>query len=202
MFRKLQRNLARCILLTYGTTRICLYKLLSEHNLRWGVLVQPALVIGAGTVKIETGVKIGYWPSPHFLSTIAHIEVRSKTSTISIGEKTHINNGFVAIAEKCHIQIGKNCLIGTRCEIYDSDFHALSAKERRAETPHSCQDVAIGDDVFIGSNVRILKGVTIGAGAVIANSAVVTRDLPANCVAAGIPARVVRQLSQEPSSIS
>ena len=115
---------------------------------------------------------------------------------ISIGEKTHINNGFVAIAEKCMIQIGRSCLIGTRCEIYDSDFHALSAQERQAKSAHSCQDVVIGDEVFIGSNVRILKGVTIGSRATIANSAVVTRDIPENCVAAGIPARVVRQLSQ------
>jgi maltose O-acetyltransferase len=64
-----------------------------------------------------------------------------------------------------------------------------------AGKPHSCQDVVIEDRVFIGSNVKILKGVTIGSGSVIANSTVVTRDIPANCIAAGIPAKVIRQLS-------
>jgi acetyltransferase-like isoleucine patch superfamily enzyme len=59
---------------------------------------------------------------------------------------------------------------------------------------HKCYDVEIGDRVFMGSNVRVLKGVTIGTGAVIANSAVVTRDIPANCVAAGVPAKVIRHL--------
>ena len=197
MLLQFQRKLAKCTFLTYGKARVWFYRLMSEHNLPVGVLVQPALVIGAGKVKLESGVKIGYWPSPHFLSTVAHIEVRSKSSTISIGEETYINNGFVAIAEKCNIQIGRKCLIGTRCEIFDSDFHALSAKERRRRSPHCCRDVVIGDEVFIGSNVRILKGVTIGGGAVIANSAVVTKDIPSNCVAAGIPAKVIRrQLSQ------
>jgi acetyltransferase-like isoleucine patch superfamily enzyme len=196
MLCKLRKKLARFTLLIYGKARVCLYILLSDHRLPRGALVQPALVIGVGKVETESGSRIGCWPSPHFLSTVAHIEVRSKSSIIRIGENTLINNGFVAIAEKCVIQIGRNCLIGTRCEIYDSDFHALSAKERLAKEPHSCQSVTIGDDVFVGSNVRILKGVTIGSGSVIANSAVVTRSIPSNCVAAGIPARVVRQLSQ------
>jgi acetyltransferase-like isoleucine patch superfamily enzyme len=58
--------------------------------------------------------------------------------------------------------------------------------------PEWAAPVAIADDVFIGSNVRIMKGVSIGAGAVIANSSVVVSDIPANCVAAGNPARVVK----------
>jgi maltose O-acetyltransferase len=159
------------------------------------VLVQPVLAIGAGTIIIKDGVKLGYWPSPHFISTVCHIEARGQSSKISIGEQTRINNGFVAIAEKCTIKIGRECLIGTRCEIYDSDFHPIGVEDRIKAIPSSCQDVVIEDNVFIGSNVRILKGVTISSGSVIANSAVVTRDIPANCVAAGVPARVVRQIA-------
>lgn len=195
MFRRLQRRLSRYLLLLYAKSRICYYRLLSDHNIQEGILVQPALAIGAGTINIEDGVKIGYWPSPHFLSTVCHIEVRYQSSIISIGRRTHINNGFVAVAEKCTIKIGQNCLIGTRCEIYDSDFHPVNVEDRIAGNPHSCHDIMIGDNVFIGSNVRILKGVTIGSGSVIANSAVVTKDIPADCVAAGVPARVIRQLS-------
>jgi maltose O-acetyltransferase len=160
----------------------------------WGVLVRPALAVGAESIKIASGVKIGCWPSPHFLSTVSHSEARCKSSIISIGEQTHINNGFVAIAEKCRIQIGRNCLIGTRCEICDSDFHALSSQDRMAGKPHSCQNVLIEDRVLMGSNVKILKRATIGSGSVITNSAVVTKDIPANCIAAGIPAKVIRRL--------
>ena len=57
--------------------------------------------------------------------------------------------------------------------------------------------VTIGDDVWIGGNVTILPGVTIGSNVVITAGAVVTRDLPDNCVAAGVPARVVRKLAEE-----
>jgi maltose O-acetyltransferase len=180
----------------YSKARVLFYGLLSQHNLKKGgaVLIQPALAIGSGRIILENGVKIGYWPSPHFLSTVCHIEARGQSSIIRIGRQTQINNGFVAIAENCTIKIGENCFIGTRCEIYDSDFHSLSVEDRISGSRHSCQDVLIGDNVFIGSNARILKGVTIGPGSVIANSAVVTKDIPMNCVAAGVPARVIRQL--------
>jgi len=52
--------------------------------------------------------------------------------------------------------------------------------------------IVIGNQVWIGSGARILKGVIIGDNAIIAAGSIVTRDIPANCMAAGIPARVVR----------
>lgn len=54
------------------------------------------------------------------------------------------------------------------------------------------QDIVIEDDVWIGCNAIILKGVTIGTGAVIAAGAVVTKDVPENCIAMGVPAKVKR----------
>jgi maltose O-acetyltransferase len=193
---QLKRSLSRYALLLYTNLRVRFYRFLSNQDLPKKVFVQPVVAIGAGTIKIEYGVRIGYWPSPHFLSTISYIEARNATSIISIGENTRISNGFVAIAENGRIAIGRHCLIGARCEIYDSDFHALSAIDRMSGHGNSCYDVEIGDWVFMGSNVRVLKGVTIGTGSVIANSAVVTRDIPPNCVAAGVPAKVIRNLPQ------
>ncbi len=94
------------------------------------------------------------------------------------------------IAERSQISIGKNTLIGTEFTVYDSDFHDLHP-ERRMSVIVKTASVIIGEDVFIGSRVTILKGVTIGKNSVIASGAVVTGSIPENCIAAGVPARVV-----------
>ena len=71
--------------------------------------------------------------------------------------------------------------------------HPLSARERR-EYYAWAKPVRIGDDVWIGGNVTILPGVTIGDRAVIGAGSVVTEDIPADSVAVGVPARVVKGL--------
>lgn len=175
--------------------RVLKYSLLSSNSIDGELLrFQPTLALGLGAIKVGANVRIGYYPSPHFYSTYGHLETRAAEARISIGDNTQINNGFVAIAERSSIAIGANCLIGTRVEIYDSDFHSLTEPERESGKPHLCRPVVIEDDVFIGSNVRILKGVTIGRGAVIGNQSVVTRDVPPYCVASGSPAVLRRRL--------
>lgn len=62
--------------------------------------------------------------------------------------------------------------------------------------------ISIGDDVWIGANAVILPGVTIGAGSVIAAGAVVTADVPPLCVAAGVPARVIRRIDSDPAEVN
>ncbi|QNJ24561.1 hexapeptide transferase [Synechococcus sp. SYN20] len=178
-------------------SRAIKYAALSDNRLiGTPVRVQPILALGSGLIRVGRNVKVGCYPSPHFFSSYAHLEARTNSSLISIGENTSINNGFVAIAEKTSIVIGNSCLVGTRCEIYDSDFHALAKSDRETGQPHRCSPVVIEDHVFIGSNVRILKGVTIGCGVVIGNQSVVTRDIPPpHCVASGAPAVVIKQLN-------
>jgi len=119
---------------------------------------------------------------------------RGAGSLIEIGDNTWINNNFVAIAEHTAIKTGKNVLVGTNVEIYDSDFHGIERQLRRISDPAWARSVTICDDVFIGSNVKILKGVTIGQGSVIANGSIVTKSIPMNVIAGGIPAKVFRQI--------
>ncbi len=95
------------------------------------------------------------------------------------------------------IRIGRHCLLATGVLIYDQDGHPLDAALRRAgepTPPESIARVLVGDDVWIGFGALILKGVTIGDRAVVAAHAVVTKDVPADAVVAGNPARVVREL--------
>ena len=116
------------------------------------------------------------------------------------GRNIHVGEDFltnynVTILDIAPVRIGDYCMIGPNTLI-STVGHPLSPRARRAKMSCS-KPVTIGDDVWIGGNVTILPGVTIGSNVVIAAGAVVTRDLPDNCVAAGVPARVVRKLAEE-----
>jgi maltose O-acetyltransferase len=74
----------------------------------------------------------------------------------------------------------------------DNDFHRLEP-ERRLERPDSAP-IILGENVWLGARVIVLSGVTISAGSVIGPGSVVTRDIPPRTVAAGVPARVIKEL--------
>lgn len=95
------------------------------------------------------------------------------------------------------MQCGANTLIT------DSDAHSIDWEDRRRELGHgpkpgdtskSGEPVRINDDVWLGMNVTVLKGVEIGARTVVGAGSIVTHSLPQDCLAAGIPARVIRRL--------
>ncbi|MBA4317000.1 MAG: acetyltransferase [Flavobacterium sp.] len=175
--------------------RILKYKLLSECKKIRGKpkFNQPVLFMGQGEVVFEEGVEIGVKNSPAFLNSYAYIEARNNFSKIFIGKDSWINNNFCVIAEGEEIRIGERALIGHNVQIFDSDFHCLSPFERRGG-PIKRANVIIGKNVFIGSNVKILKGVEIGDNCVIANGAIVTKNIPANMIACGTPAKPIKPL--------
>jgi acetyltransferase-like isoleucine patch superfamily enzyme len=106
--------------------------------------------------------------------------------------KLHLGGGYINRYAKirCYssITIGHDVAISENVTIWDSDTHAIIGKERVMTQP-----ITIGNKVWIGANVTILKGVTIGDGAIIAAGSVVTRAIPANCLAAGVPAKVIKE---------
>jgi maltose O-acetyltransferase len=73
--------------------------------------------------------------------------------------------------------------------IIDSDFHNVKDHNKEGES----REIIIEDDVWIGAKATILKGVKIGQGAVVAVGSVVTKDIPANAIAAGVPAKVIKE---------
>jgi len=111
-----------------------------------------------------------------------------------VGENAKIKIGDgcgfsgTVINAQCEIRIGQGVRCGTNTKIMDSDYHT---DDNRVSDP---EPVVIEDGVWIGMNVIVLKGVTIGQGTLVGANSLVNKSLPANVIATGNPARVIRQL--------
>jgi maltose O-acetyltransferase len=108
-----------------------------------------------------------------------------------IGAGTFLNFGVVAL-DVAPITIGDDVQIGPLVQLL-TPTHPIDAEQRRAKW-EAAEPIAIGDNVWLGGGVIVCPGVTIGDDTVVGAGAVVTRDLPAGVVAAGVPARVIREL--------
>jgi maltose O-acetyltransferase len=177
----------------YQKLRVWFYQILSKNIICQGKIYQPLLAEGLGKITIGKSL-LGYKNSPYFYSGYSYLEARCIGASITIGNECQINNNAVMIAEKSHIKIGNGVLIGTDFCVYDSDFHDIRI-DQRLSNRHTCQPVEIQNNVFIGSKVTILKGVTVGENSVVANGSIVTKDIPANQVWAGVPAKKMSDLS-------
>jgi acetyltransferase-like isoleucine patch superfamily enzyme len=116
-------------------------------------------------------------------------------AVIDIGEETGISGATVCAAKS--VTIGKRCMLGANVTIADTDFHPIAPEGRRFCSDWSriaSAPVVIEDDVFIGTGSIVLRGVTIGAGSLIGAGSVVTRSIPPRSIAAGSPARVLREI--------
>lgn len=113
---------------------------------------------------------------------------------ISIEDDVYINFGCV-ILDCAEVTIGARTLIGPNAGLYAAN-HALDADER---IHGGCvgRPIRIGRNVWLGGDVKIVGGVTIGDNTVVGAGSVVTRDIPANVVAAGNPCRVVRAITEK-----
>lgn len=90
------------------------------------------------------------------------------------------------------VTIGDRTLIGYRTQILSANHEIPPIGEPIPISGTKYAPICIGNDVWLGANVIVLPGVTIGEGAIIAAGAVVTRDIPANSIAAGVPCKVVK----------
>lgn len=108
--------------------------------------------------------------------------------TLRIGDDVFVNQGTTIHASRS-VTIGSHVRIGDACAIYDTSFHEVDPGEGVETAP-----VAIGDDVWLARGVVVLPGATIGDGAVIGANSVVRGAIPPWTVAAGQPARVLREV--------
>lgn len=110
---------------------------------------------------------------------------------VHFGTGIYVNSN-VTMIDDGHIYIGNRVLIGPNVSIVTAN-HPLNPLLRRVEMQYN-RDVHIGENVWIGAGAVILPGVTVGKNSVISAGAVVTRDIPENVLAVGVPARVVREI--------
>ncbi len=108
-----------------------------------------------------------------------------KGAKLKLGKGGFINSDCKI---RCHesITIGDYCAISHDFTIMDSDAHKINGVK-------SIKPIVIGNHVWIGTRVTVLKGVNVGDGAIIAAGAVVTKDVPANTMVAGVPAKVIKE---------
>lgn len=118
-----------------------------------------------------------------------------ENAKICIVNNTGINSA--CIWAKKDITIGDYVNIGSDCIILDSDAHNLSYITRRNKQQDKKatqgKPIIIEDDVLIGTRCIILKGVTIGARSIIGSGSIVTKSIPADCIAAGNPCKVIKK---------
>jgi len=144
-------------------------------------------------VKFEIGrdatLRIGRW------AWIGHAsKIRVHEGEVSIGAKTVIGQECTISAYQ-HVSIGRECIIADRVMLIDFD-HGVTEVERPIRSQGIyMRDVRVGHNVWMGYGACVLRGVSIGENSVVGTSSVVTREVPANAVVAGAPARVVRMRS-------
>jgi maltose O-acetyltransferase len=112
-------------------------------------------------------------------------------SRVSIGARTFMNYDCLML-DVAPITIGAACQLATRVQLLTAT-HPVDPEPRRIGW-ESGEPISIGDNVWLGGGVIVCPNVTIGEDTVVGAGAVVTRDLPAGVVAAGVPARVIREI--------
>lgn len=111
---------------------------------------------------------------------------------ISIGDHFFANFDCIMLDGNL-ITIGRNVLFGPRVGLYTAN-HALDAAERIAGGCYA-RPITIGDNVWVGAGVHIMGGVSIGQNTIIGAGSVVTKNIPDNVIAAGVPCKVIREIT-------
>ena len=110
---------------------------------------------------------------------------------ITIGDRTFINCNLTAL-DVAPIVIGADCQLGPSVQLL-TPIHPIEPQPRRDKFEGG-RPITLGDNVWLGGGVIVCPGVTIGDNTVVGAGSVVTRDLPANVIAVGNPARVLRSI--------
>jgi acetyltransferase-like isoleucine patch superfamily enzyme len=177
--RMLNLNYAR-LLLRLGWWKLRLGRRLKLDGIAF---IGPGCVLQVGRDAV---LELGRW------SWLGHdCKIRCHEGRVSIGAKSVLGQECTISAYQ-HVSIGRECVIADRVMLIDFD-HGMVEVERpiRLQGIYK-RDVRVGNNAWIGYGVCILRGATVGDNSVIGTNAVVTKDVPANAVVGGVPARLIR----------
>ncbi len=139
-----------------------------------------------------------------FCNVSVSVFLNSKGS-ITVGDYVYMSSVHMRIDH--NLTIGSHCLFAGNVKLWDTDNHPLSPAKRHEQCEYIAHqgfidsyqseggDITIGNDVWIGMDTTVLGGVTIGDGSVIAAGSIVTNSIPANVLAGGIPAKVIKSIT-------
>lgn len=121
------------------------------------------------------------------------IRIEDTNNQLKIGKNVDIQSIFFSLADKnTSITIGDNCLFSSDIVFRTSDSHSIIDCESKKRINQG-DSITIGNHVWLSNGVNILKGVTIGDNSIIGTKSIVTKNIPSNSIAVGIPAKVTRQ---------
>ncbi len=150
-------------------------------------------------VQLEIGrgakLRIGRW------AWVGHgCKIRVHEGEVQIGAKTVMGQECTISAYQ-HVSIGRECILADRVMLIDFD-HGVTEVERpiRLQGIYK-RDVRVGHNVWIGYGACVLRGVEVGENSIVGTNSVLTKDVPANAVVGGVPARVIR-MRETPRSMS
>src|SRR6201992_2521426 len=162
-------------------------RLLTPSGRRWGT---SGLLFFGRDLEIEIAAR-GRVEFGSFIWIGDRTKIRCHEGLVEIGSKTVLGQECTITAYQ-HIRIGEQCVIADRAMFIDFDHGVVEVERPIREQGIYKRDVEVGSNVWIGYGACILRGVRVGDNAVIGTNSVVTRDVPANAVVGGIPARILR----------
>lgn len=181
----------------YGTMRllfnIIFSKLLISSKVR--VIRAPFYIRGAKFINWGTDFTSGVG-----LRIDADPQQLNNDYVLKIGNKVQVND-YVHIGAVNKIIIGNNVLIASKVFISDHNHGIYSGMSQSSpdmapeSRPIQSLPIIIEDNVWLGEQVSVLPGVTIGKGSIIGANSVVSKDIPSNCIAVGIPAKVIKKFN-------
>jgi acetyltransferase-like isoleucine patch superfamily enzyme len=160
-------------------------------KLRWGRRLQTdGMCFVCPGVKFEIGrdarVSLGRW------SWLGHgCKVRVHEGELTIGAKTVFGQECTISAYK-HVRIGEQCVIADRAMFIDFDHGVVEVERPIRQQGIYMRECVVGSNVWIGYGACFLRGVRVGDNSIVGTNSVVTRDVPANAVVGGVPAKTIR----------
>ena len=118
-------------------------------------------------------------------------KIRCHEGRVEIGDKTVMGQECTISAYQ-HVRIGRQCVIADRAMFIDFDHGVVEVERPIRRQGIYKRDVVVGSNVWIGYGACVLRGVSVGDNSIVGTNSVVTKDVPANAVVAGIPARIIR----------